>query len=273
MMLRNFTALFLTIVLLPPFFAAENLKAVGGVAKVNVKAIGAVAEANVKAFGAVDNTSASCGTADSPLAGDELKYGWEAGDTGTWTSWVGTDTVAFDQAFNTSALTANKPTGACNLGVQLTVANTSGDESIYWNRGSAVTIASQVTDIYFYLYVTTPLDNTENFTLMSINTSATGSGSITTWVNIRNSGGTMQVNGEGSNSSTWGNLTASQWNQVRVHIQDGAGNSYVSVNGGANQTFTHNGTQWQYIHIGAVQNHSINEAFVGVMDVVVVNTP
>lgn len=36
--------------------AAENVKAVGAVAKANVKAVGAVAEANIKAIGAVDNT-------------------------------------------------------------------------------------------------------------------------------------------------------------------------------------------------------------------------
>lgn len=36
--------------------AAENVKAVGAVAKANVKAVGAVAEANIKAVGAVDNT-------------------------------------------------------------------------------------------------------------------------------------------------------------------------------------------------------------------------
>lgn len=46
-----------------PLQAAENIKAVGAVAKANVKAIGAVAEANIKAVGAVDNTAAAgCNT-------------------------------------------------------------------------------------------------------------------------------------------------------------------------------------------------------------------
>lgn len=41
--------------------AAENVKAVGPVAKANIKAVGPVAEANVKAVGPVDNTAAGGG--------------------------------------------------------------------------------------------------------------------------------------------------------------------------------------------------------------------
>lgn len=44
-----------------PLFAAENIKAVGAVAKANIKAVGAVSEANIKAVGGVDNTAAGGG--------------------------------------------------------------------------------------------------------------------------------------------------------------------------------------------------------------------
>lgn len=57
MMCRN---IILALVLLSfPLSAAENVKAIGAVAKANVKAFGAVAEANIKAVGAVDNTGSA----------------------------------------------------------------------------------------------------------------------------------------------------------------------------------------------------------------------
>lgn len=60
MMLRN---LLILLILPLSLLGAENIKAVGAVAKANIKAIGAVAEANVKAFGAVDNTASGGGGA------------------------------------------------------------------------------------------------------------------------------------------------------------------------------------------------------------------
>lgn len=72
MMLRS---LILILAILPTF-AAENIKAVGAVAKANVKAIGAVAEANIKAFGAVDNTASGGAPEPDDISG--LAMWWKA---------------------------------------------------------------------------------------------------------------------------------------------------------------------------------------------------
>lgn len=216
---------------------------------------------------------AACATTDTTLPHDVFLFGWESGDSGTWTSWVGTDTVTYDTAFDTSALTTGKPTGACDVGAQVAVSNTAGDESLYWDNGSAVTIATTPTDFDFYIYVTTAMDSGENFTIVSINTTATGSGSVTTWVNLRNNGGTLEVQAEGGSSSAWIALTANSWNRITVSLKAVAASSTIAVNGGTPQTFTYLGTQWRYFHYGAVQNHAANEAATYVMDLVAINTP
>jgi hypothetical protein len=83
MMLRNFSLLLMLSV--SPLFAAENIKAVGAVAKANIKAVGAVSEANIKAFGAVDNTGSS-GTPASPLFAEQFEGANGGYDNAGWTT-------------------------------------------------------------------------------------------------------------------------------------------------------------------------------------------
>jgi hypothetical protein len=217
---------------------------------------------------------AACSTSDTPLAHDQLLEGWQnSGAENTWNSWVGTDTVSFDANFDTSSLTTGKDTGACDRGVQVTVTTAAGDESLYWNRGSAVTIASNPTRFTFDIYVTTAPDASENFTIVSINTTATGSGSVNTWINLRNNGGTLEVQAEGASSSAWAALTANSWNTIVVDLAATAANSTIAVNGGTANTYTYLGTTWQYFHYGAVQNHALNENAVYVLDLLAIDFP
>ncbi len=220
--------------------------------------------------------SASCATADTTLDHDQLLEGYGAGGAeNTWLSWVNVDVATYDQNFDTSALTTGKPTGACNTGVQVTINNTSGNESLYWDRGSAVTLASQAVDFYAYLYVTTEMDASENFTIISLNATATGSGSVTVWVNLRSNAGAMEVSAEGGNSSTWGALVENSWNLIKVHMDTATtGNtSYIQVNGGSTLGFNRSGTEFRYVHIGAVQNHAVNEAATYVLDLITADFP
>jgi hypothetical protein len=218
--------------------------------------------------------AAECSTSDTPLDHDQLLEGWQnTGAENTWNSWVGTETVTFDANFDTSALTTGKDTGQCDRGVQVTVGTAAGDESLYWNRGSAVTIASNPTRFTFNIYVTTAPDAGENFTIAAINTTTTGSGSVNTWINLRNNGGTLEVQAEGNSSSAWNALTANSWNTIVIDLAATAANSTITVNGGTPATYTYLGTTWQYFHYGAVQNHALNENAVFVLDLLAVDFP
>jgi hypothetical protein len=219
---------------------------------------------------------AGCATSDTTLPHDQLLEGWGAGGAeNTWTSWVGTDTVSFNQNFDTSALTTGKPTGACDTGTQVTVTTAAGDESLYWDRGSAVTMASQAVDHYHYLYVTTEPDAGEAFVYISLNASATGSGSITTWIKMRSNGGQMEVQAEGASASAWVAITENSWNKIKVHMDTATtgSTSYIQVNDGATQGYNRFGTEFRYVHYGAVQEHAINENAVYVLDLITADFP
>lgn len=215
-----------------------------------------------------------CATTDTVLAHDVFLFGWESGDSGTWTSWVGTDTVTYNTSFDTSALTTGKPSGACDVGVEVAVSTTSGDESLFWDLGSTFDYTSNPLDTTFYIYVTTAMDSGENFTVVSLNTSTTGSGSISAWVNLRNNAGTLEMQCEASSSSAWVALTANSWNKVRVRLLGGASASFLDINDAASPaTFTSVGNAFRYFHYGAVQNHAANEACTYIIDLVAINTP
>jgi hypothetical protein len=217
---------------------------------------------------------AACLTTQTVLDRDQMLEGWQnSGPETNWTSWVNVDVCTFDQNFDTSGLTTGKPTGACNRAVEVTVNGTAGNESLYWDRGAAVTIASNPTRFTWHVYVTSLLDDTEMFTAWSINTTATGSGSVTAWINLRRSGANMEVQAEGSASSAWAALTANSWNAIVVNLAATPSASTIAVNGGTANTFTYSGTQWRYFHYGAVQQHSINEACVYKMDLVAIDFP
>lgn len=215
----------------------------------------------------------ACATSDTTLAHDTMLEGWGSGAENTWTAWQNADSVAFNTSYNSSALTTGKPTGACDTAIEVAVSNTAGEESLYWNNGSAITLATTPTDFVFYIYITSGMDDGEVFTIVNINTGATGTGSVSAFINLRNSSGTFQVQGEGNSSSAWASLTASQWNKVTVHFDSTAANCYINVNDGSNQTFTRLGTTWQYIHIGAPYGHAANEACTYILDLFAVNTP
>lgn len=215
----------------------------------------------------------SCATSDTALAHDTLLEGWGSGAENTWTAWQNADSAAFNTSYDSSALTANKPTGACSTAIEVAVNNTAGEESLYWNNGSAITLSTTPTDFIFYIYITSGMDASETFTIVNINTGATGTGSVSSFVNLRNNAGTFEVQCEGGSSSTWEPLTASQWNKVTVHFDATAASSYINVNDGTNRTFTRLGTTWQYIHIGAPYGHAANEACTYVLDLFAVNTP
>jgi hypothetical protein len=216
--------------------------------------------------------SAVCATSDTTLPHDQLLEGWQnSGPENTWTSWVGTDVASFDQNFDTSALTTGKPVGACDRGLQVTVTGTAGEETIYWNRGSAVTVSLQAVDVYFYINVTTSPDAGENISICNLNSTATGSGSVMAYINVRNNAGSIEIQAEASTSSAFTALS-SGWNKCKVHLDTTAASSYFQLNDGTQNTFTRLGTTFQYVHIGAEQ-HALNENITYVVDLITVDFP
>jgi hypothetical protein len=65
-----------------------------------------------------------------------------------------------------------------------------------------------------------------------------------------NSGGTLILIGRGSDNSSGITINTGTWYKVRLHLATGTGASYVSVNDGANDTFTQNANDVSSMVIG-----------------------
>ncbi len=83
----------------PQAFAAENIKAVGPVAKANVKAVGPVVEANIKSLGPVDNTTGGGG---GVTLSDDFNRANNANLGANWSILSGTIAIDANEASITS---------------------------------------------------------------------------------------------------------------------------------------------------------------------------
>lgn len=212
----------------------------------------------------------TCATSDSPLAGDELKYGYESGDTGTWATWTGVAVLTWDEAYSTSLLTTGKPTGACNVGGHYIVSTTSGNESRYLDLGAALTYP---VDINFYLYVESMAD-AANFIFFVPGNSAAADSSIALQLYLRFIAGTYSVLADGATSSSALNLTASSWNKITLHLDATAANCTLNVNdGGSPASFERTAQSVRYLHFGAPGGHGPDESATYDLDLICVNTP
>lgn len=219
-----------------------------------------------------------CATTDTVLAHDEMLYGWESGDDpAPWTGPVdiidtAVDSVTFDTAYDTSALSTGKPAGACNVGLRQTLTNTAGYDTKRFDRGSIIAVGTAV-DIRFYIYRQVTV-SASRIAILAAGTNTDPTGGLAAVIEMRDDGGgTTEVRGDATTSSAWIALTANSWNLVHLHIDATNTSSSIAVNGGAAQTFTSSAVSGvRYVYVGGCAvGAGISAQWV--TDLLAVNTP
>lgn len=218
----------------------------------------------------------ACATSDTLLAHDELLEGFEGdGYELTWTE--GGTTANITEGADSSALTANKPLGACDKAWKIVVPTDGTETWATWDRGSAIDPAVNNIDSVFYFYVESGPDTaTEEYSIFQIggSSSATPSSTSNTRIILKNNAGNITIRASSSvNSAEITVATPAQWNKVAVHFNTTAGSSTITLNDGTPQSFTRAATTVRYFHLGPGQGLDANENGTIWMDVVAVDTP
>lgn len=187
---------------------------------------------------------ASCATTDTTLPHDILLEGFNGTDYET--NFVETGTVNPDA--NTSSMTTEKPTGACDEGFSVSVS-----DSVKYAEKDFGELLTLPVDVYFYFYFSGIQDG-ELFSIAAFSSDVTPGAGSTTIVNMMRSGSTYQVRALGDSNSDWNtDLVAGQWNKIKLHIETGAGNGLLTVNDGTSVTFSAQNFSARYLAVGQVQ--------------------
>ena len=217
----------------------------------------------------------ACASTDTALPYDHFLEGFQTTTTGindgnAWTvaAVVGTGTV--DPYYDTTALTTNKPAGACDRAWRL-VLPTDGVETYQaWDRGSAFDITTTALTVVFYLYIETAPDSGEGYPIFRYGSSSTSVGSR---VDLTNSSGTLQLTAVGQTTSAAITVTAGQWEKVTMFIStDGAtAASTLAVNDGTPQTFQRGAADPRYLTLGAGSGLVSNESGTFLIDLIAID--
>lgn len=217
-------------------------------------------------------STVSCLSSDTTLPHDTLLEGFQTpGYENSWTE-VGTTANINDQ-YDSSALSTGKPTGACDLALQLT-APTDGTETYFkWNNGSEIDLDTQAVDVVFYLYLDTAPDDGENFYLLLAQTA----GSTTdVYITLRNNAGTIEIAGSGASTSAYQSISTGQWLKVKLHMDTTTSGSlsYIQVDDGTKRMFNRMSSRdFQYLSLGTVLGLDVNDSAVMIFDLIAINTP
>lgn len=218
-------------------------------------------------------TASSCATSDTPTSHDELLEGFQTATTGYELTWTQAGTTAnITAAADSTALTSNKPTAACNQAWKLTVP-TDGTETYAMNdRGSEIDIDSVNLDFSIAFYVETAPDAGESYMLVQ---TLNASDSTVFFVRLNNSAGTVQVRAEGPSSTpSYTNISTGTWNVITVHLDTTLGSCSYAVNGGASIAFTRTASRdYRKLRIGAPNSLEANDSGTVWFDVICVNSP
>lgn len=225
-------------------------------------------------------SAAACATADTTLPHDELLEGWTgASQENTWTSAGGEAGVTIDLNADSSALTAGKPTGACNEAAQFTIVSATGTETYYrWDRGS--TIATNVDlNTRLYLYVTTAPLTGQSMQIVYFGAfTAPTSGGGRVRLNLSDVSGQMKLSASGttvtSTTGANGNISMDTWIKVEILCAgtDPTTSSLV-IDGGTPLGFTSALNLSRYFCVGPGANLETADVATFYLDVIAVDTP
>jgi len=217
----------------------------------------------------------SCATTDTSLAYGHFLEGFQAATVGyndgnAWTvdSVVGTGTVS--AYYDTSALTTNKPAGACDRAWRV-VLPTDGTETYQvWDRGSSYTMGAAVLRIIFHLYIEVAPDSGENYPVFRYGSTATGTGYF---VSLDNVSGTLQLTAGGQTTSSAITVSSGEWIKVMLYLDtSSAGDtSYLQVNDGTPAYYRRNTQNPRYVSLGASAGLVNNESGTFLIDLICID--
>lgn len=128
-------------------------------------------------------------------------------------------------------------------------------------------------DFYIYIYVTTAPDDGENFSFMSLGSTADTSSGTAVDVNLRNNGGTLEVRASSTTDSSFVALTANSWNKIQIHSDTTAASCSITVNDGTPATYTRTGQGIRFVSLGATAGKTTDDSATFVLDIAALNTP
>lgn len=212
--------------------------------------------------------SAACSVSDSANPHDTLAESFiGTGYQNSWTEPAGSP----DEDYDISALTSGKPAGTCNEGLDCSY--TGAARYSQWDNGSNIDIDTINLDVYLTIWVASTTSQTSR--TGSWGTSATPGTSFCGVLRLTSDGaGNVTLLMEGTVNSAAISITESAWHTVKIHFDTTAANSYIQVDGGAQQTFTRPATvDFRYSHIGGTHGISVGENATFVVGKYEIDTP
>lgn len=177
----------------------------------------------------------ACATSDTTLPHSLFLEGFET--PGYENSWAETGTV--DDQADTSALTSNKPVGACDVGFSVSVSG-----SAKYATHDLGSHQAQPVDLYCYIYPTGITDG-DLYSIIGFNANAPAG---ETHVNFRRAGSTYEVRVVADTVTAFQAINVDSWNLIQLHVEGAS--SYLKVNGGSEIAFTATAFTTRYISIG-----------------------
>jgi hypothetical protein len=196
----------------------------------------------------------ACVTTNTALVYDHFLEGFQTTTTGindgnVWTVGAAIGDGTVDPYYDTSALTTNKPAGACDRAWRV-VLPTNGTETYQvWDRGSSYTMGSAVMKIHFHLYVETAPDAGEDYVVFRYgsSTSSTGYG-----FSMSNVAGTLQVLAFGQTNTAAIPINTGEWIKVLMYLDTSSAGatSYLQINDGTPEYYQRNTQSPRYLTLG-----------------------
>jgi len=225
----------------------------------------------------VETSSPACSTSSSTNSWNRVIEGWEAaGGENPWTLYLspaGRTDIAFDRNADTSALTSNKPPGACNQAFHLLWYGTNATaNSYYWDSGATITN----TPINIECAIYCPTGCVGNLGFISVGNSTypeTTRAAMIGMYGVASSTTSILFYAYGSSAAANITLSAGQWHWVKVHL-DAAGAasaSYIKA-GASSNSFTRSSLSSRYVHVGAASYLSVGDIGDLYVDLIAVST-
>lgn len=212
----------------------------------------------------------ACATSDTALPHDTLLEGFGAPgyEVSGWTESIGAG-GSIDDTADSSSLTTNKPTGACDTALR--VISSGAVTYAQWDSGSARIYNF---DFYFHIYFSTiTVASGGTYVIFTVNNSSLNpAGTVRVQVRLRNTAGTLTIEAQGDTSSSTTTVTTGQWYKVKIHLDATAASSYIQVNDGAQNSFTRGtgGANWRYMEVGGTRDVGAGEVLDAYYDVIAI---
>jgi hypothetical protein len=225
-------------------------------------------------------TVSACSTTDTTLPHDTLLEGFQLasngyGDGNSFTTTEVGTTANIDSYADSSALASGKPDGACDRAWKLTVPTDGTETYVYYDLGSSIDTDTVMINVVFYLWVEAgSMDaNGESCFVMQLGNGTTPGTSETCRINLKNSGGNIQLEAGAASTTTATTITTGAWHKVALHIDTTNTSCSLTIDDGTTYTFQRGAFDVRYLFFGASQNLGAGENGTLWFDLITINTP